>query len=91
MEKYGVPLNEEHIMEQILYQTTSPNIELKTEFNIYRFSHSSTFDKVSTYFFTVVDIFYPSTNPSSGRFRKRGIYATGLGDHVSGRSGHFNV
>ena len=33
---------------------------------------------------------YPSINSLSGRLRKRGIYATGRGDHISGRVGSFN-
>ena len=35
-------------------------------------------------------ILYPYTNPSSGRFRKRGIYATGRDDRIHGRGGRFN-
>ena len=33
---------------------------------------------------------YPSTNPSSGRFRKRSIYAAGREYCGSGRGGSFN-
>ena len=38
----------------------------------------------------VVTRISPTTNPSSDRFRKRGIYSTGPGDHSSGRDGRFN-
>ena len=38
----------------------------------------------------VVERLYPYTNPSSERFRKRGIYATDRGDRGSGRGGRFN-
>ena len=76
----------EHIIDQIL----SPNIELKTKVNICRSSQLSTFLKASTYLYTVVARLYPSTNPSSSCFRKRSIYATGHGDRGSGRGGSFN-
>ena len=38
----------------------------------------------------VIEILYPYNNPSSGRFRKRGIYATDRGDRGSGRGGRLN-
>ena len=75
-----------HLLDYIM----SPNTELKTEVNICRSSQSSTFFKASTYLSTVVARLYPSANPSSGRFRKRSIYAAGCGDHGSGRGGRFN-
>ena len=68
----------------------SPNIELKTEVNNFRSSHSSTFVKASTYLSTVVARLYPSANPSSGCFRKRSIYAAGRGDRGGRRGGFFN-
>ena len=34
LDKYGVPLYEEYMVEYILYQITSLNSELKTEVNI---------------------------------------------------------
>ena len=40
---------------------------------------------------TVVAIIYPSTNPSSDRFRKGSIYAAGHRYHVSGRGGQGRV
>ena len=87
LDKYCVPLYEEKMVDHILDQIMSPNIELKTEVNICRSSHSSTFVKESTYLSTVVSRLYPSSNPSSGRFRKRSICATGCGDCGSGRGG----
>ena len=76
LEKYGAPLYEEQMVEHLIDQIMSPNAELKTEINICRSSHSSTFVKASTYLSTVVERLYPSANPSSGRLRKRSIYAT---------------
>ena len=76
-----------HVLDQIM----SPNIELKTEVNICRSSHSSTFVKSSTDLSKVVSRLYPSSNPSSGRFRKHSIYATVRGEHDGGRGGRFNV
>ena len=39
LDKYGVPLYEEKMVDHILDQIISPNIELKTEFNICRLSY----------------------------------------------------
>ena len=89
--KYGVPLYEEHMVEHILDQIMSPNTELKTEVKICKSSHSSTFVKSSTYLSTVVARLYPSANPSSGRLRKRSIYAAGRGDRGGKRGGSLNV
>ena len=90
LEKYGAPLYEEQMVEHLLDQIMSPNTELKTEVNIFRSSHSSTFFKASTYLSTVVARLYPSSNPSSGRFRKRIIYAAGREDRGGRRGGRFN-
>ena len=38
----------------------------------------------------MVDRLYPSTNPSSGRFRKSGLYATVRGECGNGRGGCIN-
>ena len=91
LDKYGVPLYEEHMVKHLLDQIISPYTELNKEFNICRSSHLSKFVKSSTYLSTVVVRLYPSTNSSSGRFIKRSIYATGSGDCGSGRGGRFNV
>ena len=48
LEKYGVPLYKEQMVEYQLDQTTSPNTELKMEVNICISSHSYTFVKAST-------------------------------------------
>ena len=45
MDKYGVPLYEEQMVEHILDQIMSPNTDLNTEVNSRRLSHSSTFFK----------------------------------------------
>ena len=90
LEKYGVTLYEDQMVENIIYQIMSPITELKTEVNICRLSHSYTFVNDYTYLYTVVTRLNPSTNPSSGCFRKRGIYATGRGDRGSERGGNFN-
>ena len=90
LEKYFVPLYEEQMVNNLLDQIMSPKTELKTEVNICRSSHSSTFFKASTYLSTVVTRIYPSANTSSGRFIKRSIYAAGRGDRGDGRGGHFN-
>ena len=90
LEKYGVPLYKEQMLEHLIDQIMSPNTYLKTEVNICRSSHSSTCFKASTYLSTVVAILYPSAKPSSGRFRKRSIYAAGRGDGGSGIGGRFN-
>ena len=91
LEKYCVPLYEEQMVDNILYKIMSTNIELNTEVNIFRSSHLSIFVKASTYLSTVVARLYPFSNPSSGRFRKHSIYATGCGDHGSRRCGRFYV
>ena len=83
--KCGFPLYKEQMVEHLLDQIMSPNSELKTEANIYRSSHLYTLFKLSTYLYTVVTIIYPYSNPSSGRFRKLSIYATGRGDRGSVR------
>ena len=75
------------MVEHLLYQIMSPNTDLKTEVNICRSSHSSTFVKESTYLSTVVSRLYPYTNPSLGLFRKRSIYSAGRGDRGGGRGG----
>ena len=56
LDKYGVTLYEYQMVEHIIDQIMSPNIELKTEVNIFRLSHSSTFAKASTYLSKVVVI-----------------------------------
>ena len=91
LDKYGAPIYKDHMVEHIIDQAMSPNIELKTEVNICRFLHSSTFVKYSMYLYMVVAILYPSTNPSSSRFRKSGIFTTGRGDRIIVRGGRFNV
>ena len=48
LEKYGDPLYEEQMVENLLDQIISPNIELKIEVSIYISSKSSTFFKAST-------------------------------------------
>ena len=75
-----------HLLDQIM----SPNTELKKEVNICRSSHSSTFFKASTYLSKVVARLYPPSNPSSGRSRKRSIYAADSGDRGGRRGGSFN-
>ena len=90
LEKYGVPIYEEHMFEHLLDQIMSPNTELKKEVKICRSSQSSTFVKASTYLSTVVARLYPSDNPSSKRFRKRIIYAAGRGDRGVKRGGNVN-
>ena len=89
LEKYGVLIYGDKMIKHIIYHAMSPNTEFKTEVNICRSPQSSTFVKESTYLSTVVAIIYPSTNPSSDRFRKGSIYAAGHRYHVSGRGGHF--
>ena len=64
LEKYGVPIYEDQMMENLLDQLMSLNIELKTEINIYIFLHLSKFVKASMYLSTVVVRLYPTTNPS---------------------------
>ena len=54
LEKYGIPLYEEQLVEHLLDQIMSPNTELNTEVKICRSSHLSTFFKTSTYLSTVV-------------------------------------
>ena len=89
--KYGVPLYEEQMVEHLLDHIMSPNTDFKTEVNICRSSHSSTFFKASTYMSTVFVRLYLSANPSSGRFRKRSIYYASRVDTGCGRCGRFNV
>ena len=67
---YGITLYENQMKEHIIDQIMSPNIELNTEVNICMSSHLSTLLKAYTYMSTVVSKLYPTTNPSSGRFRK---------------------
>ena len=90
LEKYGVPLYEEQMVEHLLDHIISPNTGLKTDSKICRSSHSSTFLKASTYLYTMVARIHTSTNPSSGCSRKRISYATGHGDRGSKRGGRFN-
>ena len=90
LEKYGVPLYKEQMVEHLLDHIMSPNTELKTEVNICRSSHQSTFVKAYTYLSTLVSRLYPSANPSSGRFRKRSIYTYGRGDRGGGRGVRSN-
>ena len=78
------------MMENFLDQIMSPNTVLKTEFNIFRLSHPSTFVNASIYLSTVVARIYSTTNLLSGHFRKSGIYCNGRGDHSSEIVGHFN-
>ena len=85
MEKYGVTLYEDQMVENIIYQIMSPITELMPEVNIFRLSHSFTFVKASTYFYTVVVRLYISINPSSGGFINTSIYATVCGDLIRGR------
>ena len=90
LDKYDFPIYYEQMEDNLLEQITSPNIDLKTEVNICRSSHSSEFFNSSMHVSTVVEILYPSTNSSLGRFRKRGIYATRRCDRSSIRGGCFN-
>ena len=91
LEKYSVPLYKDQMVEHLLDHIMSPNTELNTEVTIFRSPHSSTFVKASTYLSTVVTRLYPYSNPSSGRFINRSIYAAGRGDLGSGRCGLFNI
>ena len=54
MEKYDVTLYEDYMVEYILEHIMSPNIELKTEVNIYRLPNLYKFFKSSTYLYIVV-------------------------------------
>ena len=58
LEKYGVPIYEEQMVENLLDHIMSPNTELKTEVNSCRSSHLSIFVKASTYLYTVVARLY---------------------------------
>ena len=78
------------MVEHLLYQIMSPNTEFKKEVNICRSSHCYKFVKLSTYIYTVVLRLNPSSNPSSGRFRKCSIYATGYGYRGGGIGGSLN-
>ena len=73
------------MVENLLDQIMSPITELMPEVNICRLSHSFTFVKASTYFYTVVVRLYISINPSSGGFINTSIYATFCGDLIRGR------
>ena len=77
---YGVPLYEKKKVDNLLDHITYQNTSFKTEVNIYRYSHYSTFVKVYIYLSSVVGRLYPTNNPSSVLFRKRGIYASVHGD-----------
>ena len=79
------------MVEHLLDQITSQNIDLKTEVNIRRSSQSSTFVKAYTYVSTVVVILYSSNNPLSGLFIKSVYYATGYGDRGSIKGRRFNA
>ena len=76
----------DHILEQIM----SPKSEFKIEIKIYRSPHLSTFVKAYMNMYTLVARLYLSTNPSSDRFIKSGIYSTGCGDLRSRRGGRLN-
>ena len=89
LEKYDVLIYEEQMVEHIIDQIMSPNTYLNTEVTICRSSHFSIFVKSSTYLSTVGSILYPSTNPSSRRFRNRNIYVNGHGDCDIGSGGRF--
>ena len=73
----------EHTLDQIM----TPNTDFKTEVKKFRSSHPSTFVKACNYLSTVVPRLYPYSNPSSGCYRKRSIYAAGRGYHGGGRGG----
>ena len=47
LEKYGVPLYKEKMVERVLDQIMSPNKNLKTEVNIFKSSHLFTFVKAA--------------------------------------------
>ena len=67
---YAFPLSEEKKVEPLMGNIASPKTELKTEVNIFRSPHSSSFFKAPTYVSTWVAKLYPSNNPFSGRLRK---------------------
>ena len=90
LERYGVPLYEEHMDEHLLENIISPNTELKIEVNIFRSSHLSRFFRTPTYLSTVVARLYPYVNPSPGCFRNIIMYATGPGDRDRGRGENFD-
>ena len=54
LDKYGVPLYKDHMVEHLLDQIRPPNKKLKTEFNICRSPHFSTPARLSTYLPMVV-------------------------------------
>ena len=58
LEKYGVLLYEEQMVENLLDHIMSPKKELKTEVNSCRSSHLSIFSKAPTYLYTVVARLY---------------------------------
>ena len=91
LEKYGVPLYKEQMVERLLDHIITPNTELKTEGNIFRSLQFSTFVKAYTYLYTVVTRLYSYANPYSGHFRKHSIYAAIRGDHGEGRGECFNL
>ena len=78
------------MVDNLLDQIMSPNIYLKTKFNIYSLSHSFISVKTSTYTSTMVSRLHPSTNNSSILFKKRGIYANFHEDSGRGMDGYLN-
>ena len=91
LRKYGVPLYEEKKVEHLLENIKYTNTEFNTEVNICRYSNSSILIKGYTYLPTVVARIYPSNNPSSDRFRNRGIYDSDRGDCISGQGEIFKI
>jgi hypothetical protein len=79
LEKYNVPVYEEQKVQYLLDKVNCPNPELKTEVNICRSFHAASFENAATYMATVVSRIFPSSQPSSGRYNRRGISATGRG------------
>ena len=81
LENCNVPLYEEDKVKQLLDHINFPNKYLKTEVNIFRSSHSASFETALTYISTVISHLFPATQPSSGRYGQiRQVNSAGIGE-----------
>ena len=71
LEQYGVPVHEENKAKMLMEKVQYSNQELKSEVILCRSKHNN-FSDAATYLQTAVTRIFPTYQPSSGRYGKRG-------------------
>ena len=86
LEKYGMPEYEQNKVNYLLDKINCPDKRFQNHVDIARANYSQTFIQAATYLQTQVSRIFPQAQPTSGRYKKRGI--AGLSKEQGGR-GHW--